>query len=305
MLATSAFSTHMIFPTVQQSAVHPIGEHKAVYDDHAFPHKDNNGDCWWPADYESYKGEDKETTAFVDYMDPKSEIYRETCASAPVEPFCSIQLSWEKVDCDIYDKKKDSVKKKDDEPWTLPWYVSYPVMFLSGVWKFHVIFAVTLPWWLLLATVAALDWIIDWPIWLLFGWWCVPCAGVFIWLINIAMLPFHILAWLQRFRLETYGLMIDGWLLFFNFSGCYLRFGRQCFWDRSIGNRDVWTVMDMPLFFVEESEKMQSLLSKPALETPEDIWTLRRENRQVLLSLLPFYDEVSYITQSISGLFDL
>ena len=180
---------------------------------------------------------------------------REICDTQPWNEVCAIPLNWAKVDCDVYDKNK-AAKKSEEEPWMLPWYVSYPVQFLSAVWEFHVIFAITLPWWLLLAVFALLDWIIDWPFWLLFSWWCMPCAGVFIWLINIVMLPFHIFAWLQRLRLETYGLMVDGWLLFFNFSGCYLRFGRQCFWDRSIGNRSIRTAMDMPLFFVEESEKL-------------------------------------------------
>lgn len=219
---------------------------------------------------------------------------REICDTQPWEVVCAVPLKWKKVECDIYDKK--APKKKEDEPWMLPWWISYPVMFLSAVWEAHVIVGITLPLWLILAAIALVDWIIDWPFWLLFSWWCMPCFGVFIWIINIALLPFHICAWLQRFYLETYGLMVDGWLLIFNFSGCYLRFGRQCFWDRSYEGRNTRTIMDMPLFFVEETEKIQSLLSIPALETMDDIWTLRRKNRQVLLSLLPFYDEVSYIT---------
>lgn len=91
------------------------------------------------------------------------------------------------------------------------------------------VLVVYLPGYLVLFSLALVDWLVDWVFMLLFGWWCLPCAGVFIWTINIAMLPFHILGWLQRLWLETYGLVIDGWMLLLGGSGCYLRFGKHCY----------------------------------------------------------------------------
>jgi len=79
--------------------------------------------------------------------------------------------------------------------------------------------------------------------------------------------------------LETYGLFIDGWLLFFNFSGCYLRWGKQCFFDRKFKNRTLRSYMDMPLFFSDERDKIQSLLTFPDLKKPDDILKIRQSNR--------------------------
>ena len=32
----------------------------------------------------------------------------------------------------------------------------------------------------------------------------------------------------MRFVQEIFALVVDGWMLFFDFSGCFMRFGRDC-----------------------------------------------------------------------------
>lgn len=200
-----------------------------------------------------------------------SEVMRAECDTQPWMEICSINLDWQSVECDLYDTKSPSTQEEDGGG--LPAWIVYPVQFVAFLWELHIIVIVTFPWWIFLATVATVDWILDW-VWLgLFGWWCMPCAGVFIWVMNLILLPFHIMAWLQRFRLETYGLLIDGWMLIFGFSGCYLRFGNDCLFDRTLSNRNMRTYWDMPLFFSDDkseslSGKIASLVAFPVeLET--------------------------------------
>lgn len=109
---------------------------------------------------------------------------------------CSIPLYWEKVDCDKYEPKKPAKKVEEEEEGGISGWIAYPFVFLSWVWQMHIVAIVTLPKWLFLATIALVDWLLDW-VWLgLFGWWCMPCAGFFIWIINIALFPFTLFAWI-------------------------------------------------------------------------------------------------------------
>jgi len=84
---------------------------------------------------------------------------------------------------------------------------------------------------LLFTGLAVLDFVLDVAILMSVGQVCIHCAAALIWIINIIYLPFYLLAWVQRFFVETFGLIIDGWMLLFNFSGCYVFFGRHC-WSR-------------------------------------------------------------------------
>merc|ERR1711971_294753 len=72
------------------------------------------------------------------------------------------------------------------------------------LWKLGIVATVQLPWWSILASVAA-----------------------FIWILNIAHLPFTIIGWFQRLIYELWAFPIDGWLIFPG-NGCFLRFGGQC-----------------------------------------------------------------------------
>jgi hypothetical protein len=153
------------------------------------------------------------------------------------------------------------------------------------------------PGYLALFTVALIDWLLDLVFLGLFGWWCLPCAGIFIWLINLVMIPFMLLGWLQRFWLETFGLVVDGWMLFFGFSGCYMRIGKHCYLNPKRKERPMRKMMDIPWFSTEHFfgasqndgfwAQLNALIRIPDLEQKSDILQVRRANRQPLMRLLP------------------
>ena len=181
---------------------------------------------------------------------------RAECDLQPWMAVCNIPLHWNAVDCKIYinraleEERLARAEEEANKPkGLLPLYVVIPVQILSGIWKALVIAIVALPWWLILATLAAVDWILDWVFLLTFGLFCVPCAGFFIWGLNIALLPFTIWGWLMRIFLETFGLFIDGWLLLFKGNGCFLLWGHNCWFKPETNLR---TVLDIPLFFSDD-----------------------------------------------------
>ena len=211
---------------------------------------------------------------------------------------CNIPLYWKAVDCKIYINRaleEERLAKEEEEAnkpkGMLPLYVVIPVQILSGIWKALVIAIVALPWWLILATFAAIDWILDWVFLFTFGLFCVPCAGFFIWGLNIALLPLTIWGWLMRIFLETFGLIIDGWLLFFKGNGCYLLWGHNC-WLRPEMN--LRTILDIPLFFSDEVKtSFLELVGPPqGLERPADIIRVRRAHRKGLLGATPIIGEM-------------
>jgi len=159
---------------------------------------------------------------------------RAECDLQPWMSVCDIPLYWEPVKCNIYIKRaKEEARAEaalvepvpDWQKGMIPIYVIIPFQILSGIWKGLAIGIVALPWWLILASVATVDWILDWVFLFTFGIFCRPCAGFFIWVLNIAFLPFTVWGWLMRLMLETFGLFIDGWMLPFGLSGCYLNWG--------------------------------------------------------------------------------
>ena len=205
-IATAAFSTHyatMAHPMLQQDATGPVpvGIHNSTSTDYAFPREDEEGNCWIPEDFskgdlemseEGFEGENK----FVNYQDPASTVLRADCATASWMEVCSVPLFWEEVDCDIYTKKAKKKTSDKKKPLILPVWAVVITQTLQILWELNVVMIVTLPSWAMLALVAAIDWLIDW-IWMgLFSWWCKVCAMIFIWIFNIAFLPFHIFGWL-------------------------------------------------------------------------------------------------------------
>ena len=121
-----------------------------------------------------------------------------------------------------------------------------PVQLAAVAWELGVVGIVTFPWWSIIVVIATVDWIIDWVFLLTIGLVCKFCAGIFIWVINIAMIPLMILAWVQRAFLETFSFIIDGWMLVFNWSGCYLNIGRHCWLTPAPWNRNMRTAFDLP-----------------------------------------------------------
>ena len=220
---------------------------------------------------------------------------------------CQIPLLWERVDCKIYinrakEEEQAGLEEEEEKKGLLPIWVVIPVQVLSGIWKALAIAIVFLPWWLILATIAAVDWVVDWVFLVLFGLFCVPCAGFFIWILNIALLPFTIWGWILRIFLETFGLVIDGWLLLFKGNGCYLGFGHNCWIKPSWSLR---RVLDIPLFFTKPGDSpslgvdniwdtFTKLVTPPELSQASDILHARRQNRKNLLSAVPVLGEFMF-----------
>ena len=161
------------------------------------------------------------------------------------------------------------------------------------MWEMHVVLILTLPWYLFLLSIAVLDYTLDFVFWLFFGWYCSFCAGIFIWIVNLVHLPFTIWGWIQRAFLETFGAIIDGWMLFFGLSGCYIFIGHQC-WYNDFG---MYWALDIP-WFTKDPEganlmaKLSEKVTVPTIEKPEDFWTVRAEHRKEFLALIPVVREV-------------
>ena len=160
---------------------------------------------------------------------------------------CKIPLYWQEVDCDLYQNKAPAEPKKEKEASGLvPKPVVILVQLFALVNQLITVGTVSLPIYAVLLTVAITDWLVDWVFMGLFGWWCLPCAGVFIWILNIALLPFTVIGWVHRFMLETIVLPIDGWLLLLGGSGCYLRFGHDCWSNKRVKDRTLRHFLDIP-----------------------------------------------------------
>lgn len=162
------------------------------------------------------------------------------------------------------------------------------------MWQLLAVGVLTLPLYGLLLSVAVVDWLLDWVFMIIFGWWCLPCAGVFIWIINIALLPFSIAGWMHRFFIETFALVIDGWLLLLG-SGCYLRWGNDCWANRGWEDKTMRTWLDIPWFTttIGQQETFGGMFSKqltmPTLLKSSDILQVRHSTRQPMMAALPLY----------------
>ena len=75
---------------------------------------------------------------------------------------------------------------------------------------------------------------------LFLGTVCKPCAWLAIWSFKLPTFPIILFGWFFRIMIETMGLMVDGWMLFFGGSGCYLRWGHDCWFARRFKDRSYW-----------------------------------------------------------------
>jgi len=178
------------------------------------------------------------------------------------------------------------------------------IQLLAFLWEFGVVAIVMLPWWSILFSIALLDWSLDWVFLGLF-FWCKFCAGIFIWTINIAMLPFMIWGWLQRAYLETFGLIVDGWMLIFNFSGCYLRFGRHCWYVKRAKHRNMRTFWDIPIMNTDPGiQSLTAAITSPTVTDKEEFLQIRRANRRLLTDALPGSALINLAADTINDLID-
>lgn len=238
---------------------------------------------------------------------------RAECATQEFLEVCSKPLYWEQIPCDIYDEVAPA-EEEEEESFALPLAIVIPVQLLAAFWEAHVIMIFTLPWYLIILTVAIFDWLLDW-VWLGLFFWCGFCSGLMIWIFNLIMLPFHIWGWMQRFHLETYGILVDGWMLFFGFSGCYLAFGKHCWLKADWGNpREAW---DIPLMFTNpgsvltestsadgDNNSIANFFAPPQLEKGEDVLAYRRNSRANWMRHFPGYAQINAASSAVMDLFE-
>ncbi len=91
-----------------------------------------------------------------------------------------------------------------------------------------IISLVGIPWQTIIWLYIALDFVYDLTVRLFVGNICIPCAWVFIWLWKIPTSPIILLGLAFRVLIAFMGAIVDGWMLFFGGSGCFLRWGYDC-----------------------------------------------------------------------------
>ena len=267
--------------------------HFQVDPEFKFPHVDEDGKCWQPNGFSPELDLPENEHLFLDYEDKSSEVMRDECADQAWMRVCQIPLYWEQVDCDKYTRttETDLEDETTEEAAAggLPTPVVLATFIVSGIVKGLVGFIAGGP-------LIYFNWIfalVDWTLTTLFnysvGLFCAPCAGVLIWVFNIAFLPFWALGWMFRFMLETIGLLVDGWLLIFNFSGCYMFIGRHC---GLLNPRFTPWRFDIPILnslglgqgFLET---IKSLTKPPEINQASDILQARHANRKNMFQGTP------------------
>merc|ERR1712141_742202 len=94
----------------------------------------------------------------------------------------------------------------------LPSFLAFPFIMAGYVFKIGIVGMAPLPWWSLLATIATVDNLIDYFFLFTIGLFSKKVAGIFIWIFNLALLPFTILGWVQRTVYESsLSPLTDGW----------------------------------------------------------------------------------------------
>jgi len=142
----------------------------------------------------------------------------------------------------------------------LPAAIVFPMMVASSIWKLGVISLVGTAWELIIVTYIIIDFIMDLFIRLFLGTFCKPCAWLAIWTFKLPTFPIIIFGWAFRIMIETMGLMVDGWMLFFGGSGCYLRWGHDCWFAKRFKDRSYYQIADLTIwmrnptnFFVQDA----------------------------------------------------
>ena len=302
MQSAIALATAMHPLLMQDAPTAPVGEHKQVFDDVEFPHKDEDGVCWQPVGWSPDDDKDK----WVDYMDPTSEQMREKCDTQDWLEVCQIPLEWEEVSCDGSDEEASEAVETGEEAEEegsggLPRWIVWPVQFAAWIAEMHVITIITLPWWTFIFAVALIDYALDIAFFIAFGWYCGFCAGFFIWIVNLVHLPFSLWGFLQQVFLETFSLIIDGWLLLFG-SGCYIWIGPDCYfqgWGR-------YVALDIPWFTRDEvAQSRQQLMARvnekltiPEINSPMEFWIVREKHRAEFMSMIPLVGEIYTLISS-------
>ena len=83
---------------------------------------------------------------------------------------------------------------------------------------------------------------------LFIGTICKPCAWLAIWAFKLPTFPIVLFGWGFRIMTESMGALVSGWMLFFGGSGCYLRWGHDCWFATRIKDKSYWQIADLPIW---------------------------------------------------------
>ncbi len=140
----------------------------------------------------------------------------------------------------------------------LPPAIVLVVQMASSVWKLLVLSLVGFPIQLLLWVFSVLD--IAWGqlFRVLLGSFCKPCAWIAIWVFKGATFPILLFGWMFRIFTGVVGFMVDGWMLFFGGSGCFLRWGHDCSVKR-MKERRYWEIGHLPFWLRDPTVLLPNL----------------------------------------------
>lgn len=160
----------------------------------------------------------------------------------------------------------------------LPSSIVFPVQLASSIWKLLVVSLVGQALQIMIWLYILVDYVLDLVIRLFLGSICKPCAWIAIWSFKLPTFPIIILGWFFRIMIESMGFLIDGWMLFFGGSGCFLRWGHDCRFARRFKDRSYYQIADLTFWmrnpsdmFVKDptqsfSESMHSFFGVPKFE---------------------------------------
>ena len=159
----------------------------------------------------------------------------------------------------------------------LPHSVVFTVQIISSIWKLMIIALVGLPWQLMIWLYILIDFAYDSLVRLFIGNICVPCAWVFILLFKLPSLVIILPGMVFRVVIAFMGALVDGWMLFFGGSGCFLRWGYDCQFAKRFKDKSYWQILDLPIWLrdptrvlndptVTLSDSLLSLIGIPRLE---------------------------------------
>ena len=96
-----------------------------------------------------------------------------------------------------------------------------------------------------------IDFIFDTFVRLTLGMVFSPLAWLAIWAFKLPTFPIILMGWFWRILIELIAFPIQGWMLFFGGSGCFLRWGHDCWFAKRIGDRSYWQIADLPVLMMD------------------------------------------------------
>ena len=140
----------------------------------------------------------------------------------------------------------------------LPSAIVFPVMLAASIWKLMVISLVGIPWQSIIWVYVIIDFVYGQVIRIFIGTICTPCAWLFIAVWKIVTLPLIIFGWFFRIMIASLGALVDGWMLIFGGSGCFLRWGYDCRFAKRLHNRSYWEIMSLPIWMRDPANYFES-----------------------------------------------